>query len=62
LALGKRIFTEIKTRLQNKLKPIDIDPNEQILTELRMAVCKSAQDVYLGMQRDVLGGDVEGED
>jgi hypothetical protein len=53
-------YTGHYTRLQNKLKPIGIDPDEQILTELRMAVCKSAQDVYLGMQRSVLGGDVEG--
>jgi hypothetical protein len=44
------------TRLQNKLKPIGIDPDEQILTELRMAVCKSAQKVYLEMQQDVLAG------
>jgi hypothetical protein len=51
-------YTGHYTRLQNKLKPIGIDPDEQILTELRMAVCKSAQDVYLEMQRGVL---TEGE-
>ncbi|GHV85991.1 hypothetical protein AGMMS50230_15990 [Spirochaetia bacterium] len=48
-------YTGHYTRLQNKLKPIGIDPDEQILTELRMAVCKSAQKVYLAMQRGVLG-------
>jgi hypothetical protein len=48
-------YTGHYTRLQNKLKPIGIDPDEQTLTELRMAVCKSAQEVYLGMQREVLG-------
>jgi hypothetical protein len=48
-------YTGHYTRLQNKLKPIGIDPEEQILTELRMAVCKSAQEVYLEIQRSVLG-------
>jgi hypothetical protein len=43
------------TRLQNKLKPIGINPDEQVLTELRMAVCKSAQEAYLEKQRNVLG-------
>jgi hypothetical protein len=43
------------TRLQNKLKPIGIDPDEQVLTELRMQVCKTAQEVYLEKQREVLG-------
>jgi hypothetical protein len=43
------------TRLQNKLKPIGIDPCEQVLTELRMQVCKSAQEAYLEKQREVLG-------
>jgi hypothetical protein len=38
-----------------RTKPIGIDPEEQILTELRMAVCKSAQEVYLEKQRNVLG-------
>jgi hypothetical protein len=47
-------YTGHYTRLQNKLKPIGIDPDEQVLTELRMAVCKSAQEVYLAMQRGVL--------
>jgi hypothetical protein len=42
-------YTGHYTRLQNKLKPIAIDPDEQTLAELRMAVCKSAQEVYLGM-------------
>jgi hypothetical protein len=49
-------YTGHYTRLQNKLKPIGIDPDEQILTELRMVVCKSAQEVYLEMQRRVLTG------
>jgi hypothetical protein len=48
-------YTGHYTRLQNKLKPIGIDPDEQVLTELRMAVCKSAQGVYLEKQRSVLG-------
>ncbi|GHV76695.1 hypothetical protein AGMMS49942_15160 [Spirochaetia bacterium] len=48
-------YTGHYARLQNKLKPIGIDPDEQILTELRMAVCKSAQGVYLETQRSVLG-------
>jgi hypothetical protein len=47
-------YTGHYTRLQNKLKPIGIDPDEQILTELRMAVCKSAQEVYLETQKNVL--------
>jgi hypothetical protein len=47
-------YTGHYTRLQNKLKPIGIDPDEQILTELRMAVCKSVQKVYLEKQRNVL--------
>jgi hypothetical protein len=47
-------YTGHYTRLQNKLKPIGIDPKEQSLTELRMAVCKSAQEVYLKMQQQVL--------
>ncbi|GHU07588.1 hypothetical protein FACS1894151_02130 [Spirochaetia bacterium] len=48
-------YTGHYTRLQNKLKPIGIDPDEQVLTELRMAACKSAQEVYLQMQRETLG-------
>jgi hypothetical protein len=48
-------YTGHYTRLQNKLKSIGIDPEEQILTELRMAVCRSAQEVYLRKQRTVLG-------
>jgi hypothetical protein len=48
-------YTGHYTRLQNKLKPIGIDPDEQVLTELRMAVCKSAQAVYLEMQQSALG-------
>jgi hypothetical protein len=49
-------YTGHYTRLQNKLKPIGIDPDEQALTELRMVVCKSAQEVYLWMQREALNG------
>ncbi|GHU07614.1 hypothetical protein FACS1894151_02200 [Spirochaetia bacterium] len=54
-------YTGHYTWLQNKLKPIGIDPDEQVLTELRMAACKSAQEVYLQIQRETLDWCIDGE-
>jgi hypothetical protein len=41
-------------RLENGLKMIGIDPDEQTLRELRIKVCKRLKDLYFEMQQGVL--------
>jgi hypothetical protein len=42
-------------RLGNGLKMIGIDPDEQVLRELRIKVCKKAKKLYIAKQKMVLG-------
>jgi hypothetical protein len=47
-------YTGHKTRLQNTLKQIGIDPKERLFREKRLLACPAAQTMYAALQKKAL--------